>query len=103
MSDLTDLLVFHLKAEKIGGWVREYRFHPARRWRIDVAFPAERLAVECEGGIYSRGRHVRGTGYEADLEKYNSLTLSGWRLLRFSRKHIEQLVAVDQIKEALTC
>lgn len=62
--------------------VREYRFHPTRRWRFDFAWPDAKVAVECEGGIWSRGRHVRGRGFESDCEKYNAATLLGWRVFR---------------------
>lgn len=61
---------------------QEYRFHPQRRWRLDFAIPYHRLAVEVEGGIHSKGRHVRGAGYTADCEKYNAATMLGWRVLR---------------------
>lgn len=40
--------------------VREHRFHNTRMWRFDLCYPALQVAIECEGGTYSRGRHVRG-------------------------------------------
>ena len=52
MSDLQRTLEFQLKAAGIEGWVREHRFHPARRWRFDLFFEKERVAVEVDGGIY---------------------------------------------------
>src|SRR5579871_3812123 len=60
----------------------EYRFAPPRRWRFDFAWPAHRLALEVEGGVWSGGRHVRGKGYERDCEKYSEAALRGWRVLR---------------------
>ena len=62
----------------------EYRFHPVRRWRADYAFPAERILVEIDGAVYVRGRHTRGKGFEADLEKINAATAMGYRCLRYS-------------------
>jgi very-short-patch-repair endonuclease len=62
---------------------REHCFCPERKWRIDFAFPSVRLAVEIEGGIWQRGRHLRGSGFIGDLEKYNRLTEMGWVLLRY--------------------
>jgi very-short-patch-repair endonuclease len=62
--------------------VREHRFAPPRRWRFDYAWPAHRLALEVEGGTWAGGRHVRGSGYEADCEKYSEAALLGWRVLR---------------------
>ena len=78
--------------------VREYRFDPERRWRIDFAWPEHRLAVEIEGGAWTQGRHVRGGGFVRDLEKYNTLTMSGWALLRFTPKQVETCEAVRMIE-----
>lgn len=58
---------------------------PKRKFRCDFVWRAERVVVELEGGAFTRGRHTRGVGYEADCEKYNQLTLHGWHLLRFTR------------------
>lgn len=63
--------------------VLEYRFALTRRWRFDVAWPARRVALEVEGGIWTgASRHTRGTGFLADIEKYNTATSLGWRVLR---------------------
>lgn len=62
--------------------VAEYRFHESRRWRFDFAWPDHRLALEIEGGVWTRGRHFRGKGAMADMEKYNEATLAGWRVIR---------------------
>jgi very-short-patch-repair endonuclease len=66
-----------------------YVFHPTRRWELDFAWVEEKLAVEIEGGQWTQGRHQRGKGFQADMDKYNALTLSGWRLLRFTTGHFE--------------
>ncbi len=60
----------------------EFHFHPTRKWRFDFAWPTEGVAVECEGGTYSGGRHTRGTGFAKDCEKYNAATEMGWRVFR---------------------
>lgn len=73
-----------LLAPQLPAPVREYRFHPTRRWRFDFAWPAQRVAVEIEGGAWSQGRHTRGAGFGADCAKYNMATLAGWRILRFT-------------------
>ena len=62
--------------------VAEYRFSPPRRWRLDFAWPSLRIALEVEGGVWTRGRHVRGQGFMRDVEKYNELAARGWLLLR---------------------
>jgi len=60
----------------------EFRFHPHRKWRFDFAWPEQRIALEVEGGIWTQGRHTRGAGFLADMEKYNAAVLLGWRVLR---------------------
>jgi len=79
----------------------EYRFHKKRRWRVDFAWAEARVAVEVEGGIWSNGRHVRGSGFEADCEKYNELALAGWLLIRVTSKHIRGGEAVAWLERAL--
>lgn len=99
-TDAADLLATHLRLSGITGWVREHRFHPKRRWRIDIAFPALRLAMEVEGAIWVEGRHTRGSGFTADIEKYNALTLAGWRLIRVTPAMVvtgEALALLEQV------
>lgn len=64
--------------------IPEYRFHQLRRWRFDFAWPLHMVAVEVEGGIWTQGRHTRGPGVLADMEKYNAAVLAGWRVLRYA-------------------
>ena len=51
-------------------------------WRLDFAWPEYRIALEVEGGVWSRGRHVRGRGFLEDVRKYNCLAAHGWTLFR---------------------
>lgn len=76
--------------------VREFRFC-ARKWRIDLAWPEEKLAVEIEGGVWTKGRHTRPKGFLGDLEKYNSLSLLGWSLLRFTPQQVRTGEAVTVV------
>lgn len=61
---------------------QEYRFDASRRWRFDFAWPAWSLALEIDGGVWTRGRHTRGSGWLKDTEKLNAAACQGWRLLR---------------------
>ena len=74
------------------GWLPEYKFHTTRRWRFDYANPDIRLAVEIEGGVWTRGRHTRGKGYISDLEKYNAATLAGWKVLRYTPSQTAEMM-----------
>ncbi len=80
---------------------REYRFHPQRKWRFDFAWPLYKVAVEVDGGIHCRGRHVRGAGFERDAEKGNAAVMAGWRVLHFTPKHIRSSQAVREIESLM--
>lgn len=62
----------------------EYRFHADRKWRFDFAHPRTLVAVELEGGVHSKGRHVRAQGFIGDCVKYNAATADGWAVFRFT-------------------
>jgi very-short-patch-repair endonuclease len=62
----------------------EHRFDVTRRWRFDFAHLASKTAVEVEGGVWSGGRHTRGTGYTKDCQKYNAAALEGWAIFRLT-------------------
>jgi len=81
-SDLEEAFLFYMNALDLPEPNREWRFHPVRRWRFDFAWPDRMVAVECEGGTWSGGRHVRGGGFEADCWKYNAAAVLGWKVLR---------------------
>jgi hypothetical protein len=61
--------------------IPEYRFHPTRKWRLDW-FHESGVAIEIEGSIWTQGRHTRGSGFLADIEKYNALAEQGILLFR---------------------
>lgn len=62
--------------------VCELCFALPRKFRFDFAWPGQKVALECEGGIWSGGAHGRGSGIIRDLEKYNLAAELGWRVLR---------------------
>ena len=99
-SRLEATLALHMRAAGLNPET-EYRFHPPRRWRFDFAFPDQKIAVECEGGTWTNGRHVRGSGFEADCEKYNTAAIDGWVLLRFTERMISAGSALQTIEAAL--
>jgi len=99
-SRLEATLSLHLRSAGLNPET-EFRFHPPRRWRFDFAFVDQKVAVECEGGTYSGGRHTRGKGFALDCEKYNQASLDGWTLLRFTSAMIQSGEALAQIEQAL--
>lgn len=79
----------------------EYRFHPVRRWRFDYANKAYKVAVEINGGIWTHGRHIRGSGYIGDRAKINAAQILGWIVLEFSPQQIKTGEAFVTIRDAL--
>ena len=71
------LLVRLLRDAAISGWVLGYPFGP---WRIDLAFPAQKVAVEVDGWAW----HVDPQRFRADHRKQNALVRDGWDPLRFT-------------------
>lgn len=102
LSKLEETFALHLFTANLSELPeREVKFHPDRKWRFDFAWKKQKLAVEIEGGVYSGGRHIRPTGFEADCEKYNAAIALGWRVLRFTAKQVHSLEAIKLTREAL--
>ena len=80
---------------------KEYCFHNSRKWRFDFAIPADKIAIEIEGGIWTNGAHVRGKHFLSDCEKYNQAVLLGWRVLRFTPEQVDEGEAIAFIKRVL--
>lgn len=58
----------------------EHRFHETRKWRFDIAFPFDRVAIEVHGGLFRFGHHSRGKGFLDDREKIAEAMVLGWRV-----------------------
>jgi very-short-patch-repair endonuclease len=102
-TDLGAVLEEQLRLARMEGFVRELRFHPIRRWRLDLAWPDIKLAVECEGlsrrGV---GYHQSPAGVAGDCEKHSALAAMGWRLLRVTAEQIRRGHALNWIDAAMT-
>lgn len=101
MSHLEETLLLHIRAAQLPEPTREFRFHPTRKWRADLAWPDRRLLVEVEGGTFVSGRHARGAGMRKDAEKYNEAVLAGYRLLRVTPDMVRDGSAFEVIERAL--
>lgn len=76
---------------------------PGRKFRIDIAFPEHRLALESDGWAY----HGRFLGdFVRDRERQNLLCIHGWRVLRFSagmvRRNLDEQLRLIDIALAAT-
>lgn len=81
--------------------VKEFRFHPIRRWRFDYAIPKYKIALEVEGGVWTGGRHTRPQGFLGDVEKYNTATVMGWRVLRTVPDELISSKTLAMIRDAI--
>jgi hypothetical protein len=81
----------------------EFRFHPTRRWRFDMAWAMGffAIAVEIDGGSFVNGRHNRPVGFAKDLEKLNAATEMGWRVFRFTPAMVKSGYAVKLLQRVL--
>jgi very-short-patch-repair endonuclease len=81
---------------------REFRFYLERKWRADFCWPKRKLIVEVEGGVWTGGRHSRGgRSFLNDMEKYNTASILGYRLLRVAGDHISSGQAITWILQCL--
>lgn len=108
-SKLEDLLAFQIKAAGLPHPSRQVAFGDSigREWVLDFAWLAvpsspAGLAVEVDGGILTRGRHVRPLGREEDMVKDAALMAAGWRVLRVSETMVKGGWAVRWIAAALS-
>ena len=68
---------------------------------IKDGFGVTKVGIEIEGGAWTQGRHTRGKGFIADMEKYNHAALLGWRVLRFTPQQVLDGTAIAFIKKVL--
>lgn len=94
-------LIQHLQAYRIN-FTQEFQFNKDRRWRADFHILDTRILIEVEGGIWSGGRHTRGKGYIADMEKYNSATALGYSVYRYSTEQVKSGKAIEEIRRMVS-
>lgn len=70
----------------------ELVFHPTRQWRFDIAWTAQKIAIEIDGGIHTGGAHTRGQGIANDQEKRNAAVIMGWRVLVYQPSQLSDAV-----------
>jgi hypothetical protein len=93
---LTDLV-----SKKGGYWLAEFAFYPGRKFRFDYAVHGSLIGIEIEGAVWTSGRHTRGAGYVADMEKYNLAALQGWRVFRFTPSQVLRGTAAATLRLVL--
>jgi very-short-patch-repair endonuclease len=89
-----------LRGNGISGWIANHRVRAGARWYVlDLAFPAQRLAVEIDG----RAFHSDPQAFQRDRHRQNDLVAAGWTILRFTWSDLVQRpdYVVQAILEAL--
>lgn len=99
---ITDLFTVLCRSDLNVDCVKEFKFHPKRRWRFDYAIPEYRIALEVEGGVWTGGRHTRPQGFLGDIEKYNTATLMGWRVFRTTPYDLLRTATLNLLKSAIS-
>jgi very-short-patch-repair endonuclease len=72
-------------------FVRQFKPFKERRFACDFYLPDYNVIIEVEGGQWINGRHQRGNGYKNDIEKYNMITLAGYKILRLTTDHFMRI------------
>ncbi|WP_163688818.1 type IV toxin-antitoxin system AbiEi family antitoxin domain-containing protein [Mycolicibacterium gadium] len=71
------LLVKLLREAGITGWRTNL---PVAGYKVDVGFPAERLAIETDGWAF----HSDSDAFQVDRKRQNDISVLGWQVLRFT-------------------
>lgn len=82
----------------------EQTFYEGRKWRFDFSWgygPCNKVALEVDGGVWSGGRHGRGSGIVKEHQKFNAAAARGWLVFRCTPQTVGDLVMWKQIKEVL--
>lgn len=101
MTKVPSIFVQLCKQSGLPEPVAEYRFHAVRRFRFDFAWPTLRVALEVDGGVWTKGAHGRGTGIVRDQEKHNYAACMGWVVIRCVPKDLHSAATFAFLKQAM--
>ncbi len=81
--------------------IAEFMFAPPRRFRFDYCWPERKIALEIEGGVFTRGRHTRPMGFLRDIEKYNLAAILGYRVIRCTPDEMKSGSIITTLQKAM--
>ena len=81
--------------------VTEFKFAKRRRFRFDYAWPDHKVALEVDGGVWTRGRHVRPVGYINDQEKMNLARELGWVVIHCQPQDLLTTKTINMIQSSI--
>ncbi|BBY19468.1 type IV toxin-antitoxin system AbiEi family antitoxin domain-containing protein [Mycolicibacterium litorale] len=76
-SEAERILVKLLRDADFTGWTTN---HPVGGYKVDVAFPVPRVAIEVDGWAF----HTDSEVFQTDRQRQNAIALLGWNVLRFT-------------------
>ena len=107
-NEAADALVKQIEMNELPIPQREYHFaprdtdgKPLRRWRFDLAWPVQLLAVEIDGSMFTGGRHGGQPSAVRDIEKRQAAAVMGWRVIPMTPQQAISGDGVEMIGAAL--
>ena len=98
VSHLEEKFAYQIKAVGIPTPIREFKFHPDRKWRFDFYWETG-WAVEINGGGWQGGGHNRNPiKLWENYEKYNAAMEMGIRVLLYTGTQVDNGIAVQQVQ-----
>lgn len=76
---------------------REFTFDDTRDWRLDLAWPSHKLAVEIDGSV-----HRTKERFARDIEKLNEAGIAGWMVIRVRPEQVRGGQALSIVVRALS-
>lgn len=78
--------------------VREYKFHPVRKWRLDFAHVEAKVGFEIQGGLYkAESGHRSQKGVQRDYEKSNAAQELGWRIFAVTSETMKNISMMEHL------
>ena len=82
--------------------VREHRFHPVRKWRLDFAHVEAKVGFEIQGGLYkAESGHRSRAGVQRDYEKSNAAQELGWRIFSVTSETMKSMAQMEHLIQVL--
>jgi len=87
----------------LNDFVTDYRFHSVREWKLDIAWPELRFAIEVDGTIKNgQGAHQAVEGMTNDYQKEIEAMIWGWQIMRCTAPMVKSGEAAESALRLLT-
>lgn len=73
-------------------------FNFSNKWIFHFALYEKKIAIEIQDRKWIKGRHTYGQGFSDDILKYNTASLLGWVVVRFTPIMLNTPYFLDTIK-----